>query len=146
MAVGGNMPCNESVCLYWNKDGPGCALGNKEFCPELDKKCPHHTFKENRKFDKGKLRYNLLPMDALDEVVKRFTHGAEKYEVDSWKLVDNAVERYSAALMRHYSAWRQGEGYDPDCPELTHIGAVAWNALALVWFELHKEDKNNEQS
>jgi hypothetical protein len=30
-----------------------------------------------RKDDSEKLAYNLLPMDALDEVVKRFTHGAK---------------------------------------------------------------------
>jgi hypothetical protein len=90
------------------------------------------------KFDSEKLRYDLVPMDALDEVVKRFTHGAAKYAPDSWKKLDNAVERYSAALMRHYSAYRQGERLDPEAPGLSHIGAVAWNALALVWFELHR--------
>ena len=95
-----------------------------------------------RKDDSDKLRYNLLPMDALDEVVKRFTHGAKKYAPDNWQKVDDAVERYSAALMRHYSAWRQGEQNDPEAPGLTHIGAVAWNAIALVWFDLHKKEKH----
>jgi hypothetical protein len=75
-------------------------------------------------------------MDALDEVVKRFTHGAAKYAPGNWKTVDNAVDRYSSALMRHYSAYRQGEREDPEAPGMTHIGAVAWNALVLVWFAL----------
>jgi hypothetical protein len=89
------------------------------------------------KLDGGKLRYDLVPMDAFDEVVKRFTHGAIKYAPNNWQKVDGAVERYSAALMRHYSAYRQGERRDPDAPGLSHIGAVAWNALVLVWFDLH---------
>jgi hypothetical protein len=93
--------------------------------------------KEGRKFDGGKLAYHLLPMDALDEIVKRFTHGAGKYAPGNWKKVDNAVDRYSAALMRHYSAYRQGERIDPEAPGLSHIGAVAWNALVLIWLDLH---------
>jgi hypothetical protein len=95
---------------------------------------------EGVKYDGEKLRYDLVPMDALDEVVKRFTHGAKKYAPDNWKHVDNPRERYAAALMRHYSAWRQGEVYDEDSG-LMHIGAVAWNALVLTWFDLHKEEK-----
>jgi hypothetical protein len=92
-----------------------------------------------RKFDGGKLRYDLVPMDALDEIVKRFTHGAAKYAPGNWQKVDDAVERYSAALMRHYSAYRQGEREDPEAPGLSHIGAVAWNAFILVWFDLHSQ-------
>jgi hypothetical protein len=101
--------------------------------------------KEGRKFDGDKLRYDLVPMDALDEVVRRFTHGAAKYAPGNWQTVDDAVERYSAALMRHYSAYRQGERMDPEAPGLSHIGAVAWNALALVWFELrgYEPEKDN---
>jgi hypothetical protein len=95
-------------------------------------------YKEGCKFDGDKLRYDLLPMDALDEVVRRFTYGAGKYPVpDNWKNLDNAVERYSAALMRHYSAYRRGERMDTEASGLSHIGAAAWNALVLVWFDLH---------
>jgi hypothetical protein len=92
---------------------------------------------EGRKFDTDKLRYDLVPMDAFDEIVKRFTHGAGKYAPGNWQKVDNAVERYSAALMRHYSAYRQGERMDPEAPGLFHIGAVAWTAIVLTWFDLH---------
>ncbi|MDR1095479.1 MAG: DUF5664 domain-containing protein [Spirochaetaceae bacterium] len=122
---------NEPVCTR----GDGC----HKLCGDFVQAC------EGVKYDDGKLAYNLLPMDALDEVVKRFTYGAEKYPVpDNWKKTGDAVERYSAALMRHYSAYRQGEQADPDAPGLSHIGAVAWNALALVWFELrgYKPEKD----
>lgn len=93
---------------------------------------------EGVKFDNDKLRYDLLPMDALDEAVKRFTYGAKKYAPDNWQKVPDALNRYTAALLRHLSAWRQGEKIDPESG-LTHIGAVAWNALVLVWFDLHKK-------
>jgi hypothetical protein len=101
--------------------------------------------KEGCKFDEDKLRYDLVPMDALDEVARRFTYGAGKYPVpDNWKNLDNAVERYSAALMRHYSAYRQGEQSDPGAPGFSHIGAVAWNALVLVWLDLHGQRPDGE--
>jgi hypothetical protein len=95
-----------------------------------------HTGKEGRKFDTDKLRYDLVPMSAFDEIVKRFTHGAKKYAPGNWQKVEDAAERYGAALMRHYSAYRQGERDDPEAPGLTHIGAVAWNALILTWLDL----------
>jgi hypothetical protein len=105
--------------------------------------------REGIKYDDGKLAYDLVPMDAFDEIVKRFTHGARKYAPGNWKKVEDAVERYSAALMRHYSAYRQGEQMDPEAAGLSHIGAVAWNALILIWFDLHgfrpKGDKDGEK-
>jgi hypothetical protein len=91
---------------------------------------------EGRKFDGEKLRNSLLPMDVLEDIVPRFSHGAAKYAPGNGQKVDDTVEQYSAALMRHYSAYRQGERMDPEAPGLSHIRAVAWNALVLVWFEL----------
>ena len=87
------------------------------------------------KYDKHKLRWELVPFDAMEEIVARFTHGSEKYDDDNWKKVPNAAKRYQAAMMRHFSKYMQGEVMDPDVPELTHIGAVCWNALVLVWFQ-----------
>jgi hypothetical protein len=98
--------------------------------------------KEGRKYDAGKLRYDLVPWDAFDEIVKRFTHGAKKYAPDNWKKVPDAESRYRAALMRHFSAYCQGERDDPDEAGLSHIGAVAWNALVLIWFEIEKNRKD----
>lgn len=32
-------------------------------------------------------------------------HGAEKYGIGNWRLVDNAIERYTNALCRHVEEW-----------------------------------------
>jgi hypothetical protein len=117
------------------------ACGNKHLCKragDYTRLCEDYVLQTGtgKKFDTEKLRYDLVPMDALDAIVKRFTHGAAKYTPGNWQKVDDAVERYSAALMRHFSAYRQGERDDPEAPGLSHIGAVAWNALVLVWFAL----------
>ena len=54
-----------------------------------------------KKYDKKKLRYSLLPMRALQEVVKVLEFGAAKYSEHNWRHVENAEERYRDAALRH---------------------------------------------
>ena len=88
---------------------------------------------QGRKYDGGKLRYDLVPALALEEVVKVITKGAEKYDPDNWKRVPEGRRRYYAATMRHMEAWRKGEKQD----EIgTHHIA---NAISNLMFILEKE-------
>lgn len=89
------------------------------------------------KYDDGKLRFDLLEWRALSEVVAIFTYGCIKYEAHGWKYVPDGEERYDAALMRHYAARKAGEIYDQESG-LPHTGHMAWNALALLSFEIPK--------
>jgi hypothetical protein len=98
------------------------------------------TGAKGEKYDKGKPRMELLPMNTLVEVAKVLTDGAEKYAPNNWKLVPEAKERYTGALLRHIAAWMEGEKHDKESG-LSHIAHVATNALFLVWFELNV--KNN---
>jgi hypothetical protein len=92
-----------------------------------------------KKFDSGKLRWNLMPEEALEEVMKVLQHGASKYGDFNW--VDNASEvehtRYINALERHLKKVKRGIDTDPDSglPELAHI---ACNALMLLQYQLLK--------
>lgn len=79
---------------------------------------------------------------ALMEVGKVGTFGAEKYTRNGWKSVEDAKERYSSALLRHYFTEETGEVFDPDS-HLYHAAHLAWNALARLEFIL-KENENNE--
>ena len=96
-----------------------------------------------RKDDTGKPRMGLLPFDALTEVAKVLTYGAIKYEPDNWKKVSEGTARYTDALLRHLAAWQGGETFDPEAADtrIRHIAQVACNALFLIWFELHEEEK-----
>jgi hypothetical protein len=90
---------------------------------------------EGRKDDGGKLRYELLPMAPIDEVVRVLTFGAQKYADDNWRHVPDGEDRYYAAAMRHLSAWRQGENIDPE----TGRSHLAHAACCLVFLmELHE--------
>lgn len=84
-----------------------------------------------RKFDSGKDRFDLLPWQALRLVVKVMTFGAAKYEANNWQGVE--VDRYEAAMMRHYVAWRAGEIWDDESglPHLAHMTCCALFILAI---------------
>lgn len=58
------------------------------------------------------------------------TFGAKKYSDRGWKSVDNAVERYLNAMLRHYLNYKNGEELDSESG-LPHLSHMAWNALAV---------------
>lgn len=90
--------------------------------------CPPGT-----KYDGAKLRYDLLPMGPLDQVVKVLTYGALKYAPDNWQQVPDAKNRYYAAAMRHLSAWKQGEANDSES-DVSHLAHAACCMLFLLHF------------
>lgn len=57
-----------------------------------------------RKYDNGKVRFELYPIDAYEGCAKVLTFGAQKYADNEWKLVPNAKNRYYGALIRHLNA------------------------------------------
>jgi len=84
-----------------------------------------------RKFDTGKLRWDLLPFRAVKLVVQVMTFGAAKYEPNNWQGIE--VERYEAAMFRHYEAWRSGEVNDTESglPHLAHMACCSLFILAI---------------
>ena len=90
---------------------------------------------DGTKYDGGKLRYDLVPTLALEEVVKVITKGAEKYDDENWKNVPNGRKRYYAANQRHLVEWRKGNIYDDEMG--THHLA---NAISNLMFILEKEN------
>jgi len=54
------------------------------------------------KYDSDKPDFTLLPYDSLVEVAKVLQYGADKYpESDNWKRLDDALNRYKKANLRH---------------------------------------------
>ncbi len=53
--------------------------------------------------------------------------------MDSWKYVPEAERRYTAALMRHFEAYRAGQYIDEESG-MPHIAHVACNAMFLSYF------------
>ncbi len=87
---------------------------------------------EGKKFDNGKLRWDLVPYEAVEEVVKVLTFGADKYGDYNWQKVEPFQDRYFAALMRHLVAWKKGEDIDPESG-VHHLSHAACNCVFLLW-------------
>ncbi len=87
------------------------------------------------KFDDDKLRWDLLPYDAVEKIVEIMTYGAKKYAPNNWQKVE--AQRYYAALMRHLVAELKGEDYDQESGFL-HLAHMACNALFLLWKKINK--------
>jgi hypothetical protein len=77
----------------------------------------------------GKPRYDLIPSLALKRVALLYARGADKYGESNW-MRGQPYSRTLASLERHLHEWKQGTA-----PEEDHLAAVAWNALALMFYE-----------
>jgi len=143
--------CGEESCLCLKpvSDKPEEKKLNCTMCLDLpsgdNTKCPFCNFayaetKKGRKYDDGKLRYDLLPPAPLMETVKTLTSGAQKYEPNNWQQVTDPIGRYTSALMRHVEAMRMGQVFDPEMPpNHYHLSAVICNAIFLLHFQIESE-------
>ena len=89
-------------------------------------------------------RYDLLPVTALDAAAEHFGRGAAKYEDRNWERGYNWSLSYGA-LLRHLTAWWNGEDMDPD-PEMAgshHLDAVLFHAMVLRTFATRNTDKDD---
>ena len=94
-----------------------------------------------RKDDDGKLRYDLLDVDFEEEMAKVLTEGVKKYSPNSWQKVEDAKNRYYAALRRHLAAVRKGEFRNLEDGDVSHFAQIAVNAMFLYVLETKMEDK-----
>lgn len=65
------------------------------------------------KYDSGKVRLELLPLDAVLEIGKVLTHGASKYSDNNW-VKGMSWRRVLGSTLRHLFAWSLGESMDKE--------------------------------
>jgi hypothetical protein len=100
------------------------------------------------RYNTGKIRYELIPVEFTEELARVFTKGAYKYDDDNWMLSigkpegKEFVKGCIGCLQRHLAAFRKGESFDQDTPDgytglkTHHLAHVAWNALAVMYYEM----------
>lgn len=93
---------------------------------------------EGRKSDNDKLRYDLIPVFALQETVRVLNYGAHKYGPDNWRKVPDLRRRYVAAAMRHIEAYRMGERNDPESA-LAHLAHACSSLMFILEDHLNPE-------
>lgn len=91
---------------------------------------------EGIKYDAGKLPYELLPLDAIESVVKVLRFGADKYGSRNWERGMGWGRLFGAAT-RHLTAWFRGYGLDEETG-LSHLSHAACCILFLLAYEQRK--------
>ena len=100
------------------------------------------------KYDQNKLRLDLIPPEIIEALGEIFTYGYKKYaepkglKESNWRKVE--PERYEAAMIRHYLAWKKGENTDPESG-YHHLKHMLWNAGVLVCLCVHQNSKSVTQ-
>ena len=90
------------------------------------------------KFDNNKLRWDLLPIEEIEEVVKVLTAGSKKYNDNNWMMVvKENPNRYYAAALRHIISWRKGNKIDKESKNKTLAHAIC----CLLFLMYNDKDK-----
>lgn len=109
-------------------------------CGESPEDCQCNSRIENpvieqgRKDDSAKIRYSLLPVGTVNQVVQVLEFGSKKYADNNWMKVPNANTRYYDAAMRHIDAWFNGDLKD-DETGLHHLAHAICCLMFLMWFD-----------
>ncbi len=78
-------------------------------------------------------RYSFIPVPFLDVLARQYSFGAGKYDDHNWRKGYPWSSSYDA-LMRHATAWWDGEDLDPESG-LTHLAAAGFHVASLTTFE-----------
>lgn len=99
--------------------------------------------KKNDRLD-DKLRWELLPLEDLEDIVKVYTAGAKKYGPNTWQNLPDGYNRYKAAFFRHLLEHEKGNWLDEETGSI-HLAQCVWNAIAML--HIAKQNmKNNENT
>lgn len=91
-----------------------------------------------KRFNEGKLRYDLVNPIALEGMVSILTHGAEKYGDRNWEK-GMKWSNVISSLKRHLAAIEKGEDYDQESGKL-HIDHLQCNAHFLsAYYKLYPQ-------
>lgn len=91
---------------------------------------------EGVKYDQHKIRWDLVPFDAVNEIAKVLTFGAAKYDARNWEKGMN-WSRVFGAVQRHLTRWFHGQDKDKET-RLTHLAHAGCCIFFLLAWELRK--------
>lgn len=100
--------------------------------------------KKSLKYDTGKLRWDLLPVEALEQVIRVFMYGAQKYSDHNWTYGMKWSKHFNAAL-RHLSSFWKGEDIDPESGlhHMAHAAACALIVLQYTFYNKKFDDRHS---
>lgn len=118
-----------------------------------------------RRYNKGKIRYELIPNFFKNELAKVFTMGAEKYTIrdENGNIIEDGSDNWRkgflwkdalASVIRHLEKFDAGEDFDHDWPQeildqygpSLHLANAAWGISVLMEsYSMHQELDNRTQ-
>jgi len=120
-------PCFDENCML----DCNCPLHNHR--PHL---CTANCFKQPNKgikHDDGKPQLSFVARSLLVAIATIMESGAEKYGRDNWKLGMDWHRPYDA-LLRHLTAWWEGESLDDDSG-MSHLNHAVCELMFLIEYE-----------
>jgi hypothetical protein len=121
---GGNM-------VLFNNSNDDSICNDYERSPEEEAQLGKETA---GRFNKGKIRYDLIAPWSLEQLAKVYTYGTIKYDDDNWWKGLKWKKDVFGCITRHIWKWFRGEKYD-DESGLHHLAHAAWNCFALMEYE-----------
>ena len=85
------------------------------------------------RYNEGKIRYDLIPTYALEQLALTYTYGAQKYSDDNWRK-GFSWRKTIGSLLRHVYKWARGEKLDKES-NCHHLAMAASNAFTLLMFD-----------
>jgi hypothetical protein len=96
---------------------------------------PFTTFSTGakRESENSDLRYDLLPVEPLRRLARRYAHGADKYGVQNYVHGLPYPNTFNH-IIEHLQAYNSGDFTDD------HLAAAAWGIFTLMHFETEGQD------
>lgn len=123
--------CGFVTSTRWSGRCPSCLIEGHAY--EVEAPSPVTTTSTAFvKHDAEKVRLELLPFAALEEIAKVLAFGAKKYNENNWIKCESNT-RYLGAALRHLFAWGRGEDKDKETglSHLAHAGACVVFMIGL---------------
>jgi hypothetical protein len=126
--------------VLYPADGDASALGYNYFTADSIASLSLHEDQPGPKYDGGKPDWTLLPMFAVEEVVKVMDFGAKKYERESWGRVPDAKRRYLAAAYRHMFQYFWKREMTDDESNLHHLAHAVCCLLFVTSIDINGQE------
>ncbi len=102
-----------------------------------------------KRYNAGKIRMELIPPEWLWALADVLTKGAEKYDERNWEK-GMGWSSMIGCIQRHTNKFLANDRYDGDRLDVEkgttgchHLAMVAWNALALMSYDLRQIGEND---
>lgn len=99
--------------------------------PEATKQAEHVSTNPKDAIGRSKAPLQLVPAAFMAATALGLHNGATKYGIANWREHDVAASVYVGAILRHLTAWYEGEEEDPD-DDVWHLAACAAGLAILV--------------